>query len=103
MEERIKLMQYTRYHGLSRMALGFIGLFAVVFDGVEGVQSTGGLLALGLGFAFWHASACLVVVVHLSSYPDHATLTSTFFIHLLLAVGFGAFCLYGKGAIVPPQ
>ena len=34
-EQRVKLMQYTRYHGLSRMALGLIAILAVAFDGVE--------------------------------------------------------------------
>ena len=99
-ENRIRLMQYTRYHALSRITLALIGLFAVAFDGVDGETGNGGLLALGLGFAFWHSAACLVVIVHLSSYPDHARMTSTFFLHFFLALGFGAFCLYGKGAVI---
>jgi hypothetical protein len=97
-EQRVKLMQYTRYHGLSRMALGLIAILAVAFDGVEGTSVTGGLLPLGLGFTFWHGSAALVVIVHLSTYPDHAKITGTFFVHLLLAAGFAAFCVYGTGA-----
>jgi hypothetical protein len=100
-ENRIKLMQYTRYHALSRMTLGFIGLFAVSFDGVDGQTSSGGLLSLGLGFAFWHSAACLVVIVHLSSYPEHAFITKSFFLHFILAAGFLCFCLYGKGAVLP--
>ena len=35
-ENRIRLMQYTRYHALSRITLALIGLFAVAFDGVDG-------------------------------------------------------------------
>ena len=97
-EQRVKLMQYTRYHALSRIGMALIAIFAVAFDGVEGTSVTGGLLPMGLGFAFWHFGAALVVIVHLSSYPDHAKITGAFFVHLLLAAGFTAFCVYGTGA-----
>jgi hypothetical protein len=97
-EQRVKLMQYTRYHALSRMSLALIAFAAVAMNGVDGrSKSTGGLLPLGLGFCFWHGSASLVVIVHLLTYPDHAKISGAFFIHVLLTFGFAAFCIFGPG------
>ena len=95
-EQRIMLMQYTRYHALSRITLAFIGLSTLAMNGVEeDSTSKEGIFPIGLGFAFWHGAASLVVVVHLSSYPIHAKMSGGFFLHAILAIGFTLFCIYG--------
>ena len=91
--DRVKLMQYTRYHGLARIALALLGGLALW--GADATH-TGTACAC----AFWHGGAALVQVVHLSTYPDVAKASPTLLLHALLALFFVHFCLTSDGTLV---
>ncbi len=86
--DRVKLMQYARYHGLARVALALLGGLALW--GADATHT-----ATACACAFWHGGAALVQVVHLSTYPDVATASPTLLPHALLALFFVHYCLAG--------
>ena len=81
--QRVKLIQYTTYHGLARMSLGLLGACIFVF----GVDSN--LRTISLVLAFWHTSASIVPIVNLSRYEDVAKIPPTFLLHAFLGLCFG--------------
>jgi hypothetical protein len=80
--DRVKLVQYTMYHGAARVALGLVGLGMFAFGPGSDLR------AVALALAFWHLAAATVPVVNMSRYPDSAALTPTFALHAALGVGF---------------
>ena len=91
--ERVKLIQYAMYHGLSRVSLGMLGGGVFAF----GVDSE--LRIISAVLAFWHIAAAVVPVVNLSRYPESASLTPTFVLHAALGVCF-AFLFWNHDTIV---
>ena len=91
--DRVKLVQYTTYHGLARVALGLLGAGVFLF----GAGSE--LRPVALALAFWHLAATVVPVVNMSRYPESAALTPTFALHAVLGIGF-AFLLWYHETLV---
>ena len=80
--QRVKLIQYTTYHGLARMSLGLLGACVFVF----GVDSD--LRSIAFVLAFWHTAASIVPIVNLSKYGDVAKTSPTFLLHAFLGLSF---------------
>ena len=100
-KQRVKLMQYTRYHAASRLSLALLGALPLVksWNASDSENLQGSVAAsdeILLPLAFWHVLATAIQVWGISM--DGATPTPTFWLHFALAAAF-VYWIYVAGSI----